>query len=210
MTRILLLDDHVQFREGLTSLLTATREFEVVADASSVEEGLRALALHPVDLVLLDYDLGGSLSLDFPARAIAAGFEGRLVLLTAGLPDSHAVLGLRSGITGIIFKQQPFASLLEAIRHVLAGKVWIDQKYLKALSVQEPPQKAQPNPLTDRERSVLEYILEGLTNKEIAGKVGASEAGVKSTLQQLFEKAGVRSRSQLVHWTLSRNGLGQR
>ena len=64
--------------------------------------------------------------------------------------------------------------------------------------------------MTDRERSVLEYILEGLTNKEIAGKVGASEAGVKSTLQQLFEKAGVRSRSQLVHWTLSRNGLGQR
>jgi DNA-binding NarL/FixJ family response regulator len=94
--------------------------------------------------------------------------------------------------------------LIEGIRDVLAGKVWFDRKLLQetvAVSTQEPKEGR----FTDRERQVLSFVFEGLTNKEIADKIGASESSVKATLQQLFSKTGVRTRSQLVRVALEQH-----
>lgn len=202
--RILLLDDHIQFREGLTSLLHAAQRYQVAGGCSTIEEGLEIIAKQPVDLVLLDYDLRGAVSLDFISRARASGFAGHIMLLTAGLPDAQALQALRSGVTGIVFKNEPFAVLENAISQVMSGRAWIDEHYLACLTQASARPSTQ---LTAREAAVLDGLLEGLTNKEIAGRIGASEAGIKSTLQQLFLKAGLRSRTQLVRWALSRSGL---
>jgi DNA-binding NarL/FixJ family response regulator len=93
--------------------------------------------------------------------------------------------------------------LVEAIREVLAGKVWFDQKYLQKM-VGRATEEDLPRTrkLTDRERQVLNGVLEGLANKQIADRLLVSESSIKATLQQLFQKTGVRTRSQLVRIAL--------
>jgi two-component system nitrate/nitrite response regulator NarL len=94
------------------------------------------------------------------------------------------------------------AALAEGIRQVMSGKVWLEQQYLRTIFDSPLAEKHGGRPqhqqLSERERRVLNYILEGLTNKQIASHLDISESSVKAALQQLFDKAGVRTRSQLV------------
>jgi len=85
---------------------------------------------------------------------------------------------------------------------VLAGKVWFDRDFLQAAMGASSVQESKGERFTERERQVLSYVFEGLINKEIAERIGVSESSVKATLQQLFSKTGVRSRSQLVRIAL--------
>jgi len=94
--------------------------------------------------------------------------------------------------------------LAQGIRDVMAGKVWLDQEQLQtalgAKSTAPPPSGTRQ--FTEREQQVLSFVFEGLANKEIASRIGVTESSVKSTLQQLFSKTGVRTRSQLVRIVL--------
>jgi len=87
---------------------------------------------------------------------------------------------------------------------VMAGKVWLDQDQLQTALRTEPatPPSSANRRFTEREQQVLSFVFEGLANKEIASRIGVSESSVKSTLQQLFSKTGVRTRSQLVRIVL--------
>lgn len=101
--------------------------------------------------------------------------------------------------------QAQFPALLsEAIRKVIAGETWIDQRCIQAIvqAVDRTHQQERRKQLTERERQVLLTVFEGLSNKEIAARLSMSEASVKSALQQLFAKTGVRTRSQLVRVAL--------
>jgi DNA-binding NarL/FixJ family response regulator len=96
--------------------------------------------------------------------------------------------------------------LIEGVRDVVAGKVWFDRELLqKAMSGAGDGQESKAERFTERERQVLSGVFEGLVNKEIAERIGVSESSVKATLQQLFSKTGVRTRSQLVRITLERH-----
>jgi DNA-binding NarL/FixJ family response regulator len=96
--------------------------------------------------------------------------------------------------------------LLEAIRHVARGGEWMDSRAVPSDTVanDEPSLQAKA-PLTQRELQVLRSVFEGLTNKEIAHKIAASQSSVKATLQRLFEKTGVRTRAQLVRIAIERS-----
>jgi DNA-binding NarL/FixJ family response regulator len=112
---------------------------------------------------------------------------------------------VQAGAAGVFLKQNPPNLLVDAIRAVMAGQLYIDpalQDYLR--SDAEP--RNSPEALTSREQAVLSAVVEGLANKEIAARVHISEALVKATLQQLFEKNGVRTRSQLVRIALEQYG----
>jgi two-component system nitrate/nitrite response regulator NarL len=98
-------------------------------------------------------------------------------------------------------KHNSAASLPQGIRDVMAGKVWFDQELLQEAIAGRRKPRVEPK-LTQRERQVLSYVFEGLANKQIAEKVGVSESSVKATLQQLFSKTGVHTRSQLVRIVL--------
>ena len=204
MIRILLVDDHALFREGVARLLNPEPGFEVVECCSTVEEGLRALRSSSVDIVLLDFDLGRERGGDFLVRAREQGFEGRVLIVTAGLSDADAAQLMSRGAAGIFLKHSSPSLLAKSIRTVMEGEVWLDQRYLAALlRMRAPRDEEEGKPrLTDRERAVLRGVLEGLTNKEIAERLGASESAVKAVLQQLFNKTGVRTRSQLVRVAL--------
>lgn len=204
MVRILVLDDHALFRESVSRLLGAEPRFEVVAHCGTIEESLQVLRPKSVDLVLLDFDLGGQDGREFLRLAKEQGFNGKVLLVTAGLDAPAALELIRAGISGIFRKHDSAALLAQGIRDVMAGKIWLDQTQLRTALGNEAsaPQSPAPRRFTERERQVLSFVFEGLANKEIAARIGVSEGSVKSTLQQLFSKTGVRTRSQLVRIVL--------
>lgn len=201
---ILLVDDHALFRESVSRLLSAEPGFEVVAHCGTIEEALQVLRRRKTDLVLLDFDLGERDGREFLRLAREHGFEGKILVVTAGV-DAQAMSELvRSGISGVFRKQDSAALLAQGIRDVMAGKVWLDQEQLQSALTNEATgsKTSGSRPFTERERQVLSFVFEGLANKEIAARIRVSEGSVKSTLQQLFSKTGVRTRSQLVRIVL--------
>jgi DNA-binding NarL/FixJ family response regulator len=202
--RLLLLDDHVLFRESLSRLLGSESGFEIAGECGTSADGLAILREKPVDVVLLDYDLGQDSSGEFIAAARAAGYEGKVLMVTAGMNAPETSAALRMGASGIFLKHNSPGLLLMAIRLVAQGQMWVDQKVLQMLAerVGDREEPALQKILTEREQQVLQGLFEGLTNKEIAGQLGVSESAVKATLQQLFQKTRVRTRSQLVRIAL--------
>jgi DNA-binding NarL/FixJ family response regulator len=203
---ILLVDDHALFRESVARLLAAEPGFRVVAHCESVDEGLEALRRMRVDIVLLDYDLGQHDGGEFMFSVNRQGFCGKVLVVTAGVEKDQATQLIRNGISGIFMKHHSASLLIEGIRDVLAGKVWFDRELLQeAVGAKSARQESTAGQFTDRERQVLSYVFEGFANKEIAQRIGVSESSVKATLQQLFSKTGVRTRSQLVRVVLEQH-----
>jgi two-component system nitrate/nitrite response regulator NarL len=202
-SRVLIVDDHTLFRESVTRLLEAEHGLQV-RHCGSVSEGIGILSEWPADIVLLDFDLGNEKGSAFLGRARAAGFKGKTLLLTAGVNDLEAADLIRRGISGIVLKHSSPAELSESIREALAGKVWFDQGYLERVMQKTTvsPISSNARTFTERERQVLTFVFEGLANKEIADRLHVSESSVKAALQQLFDKTGVRTRSQLVRVAL--------
>ncbi|MCU1258730.1 MAG: Two component transcriptional regulator, LuxR family [Bryobacterales bacterium] len=201
------MDDHGLFRESLSRLLQAEPDLSIAGTCGSVTEALEAVKREPVDIVLLDYDLGeeqGSLFLD---EAKSRGFSGRILMVTAGMNDTGTLRALEGGSSGIFLKHSPPAQLVEAIHKVMTGEMWLDSGAVRSLiggaTVKSDEQRTSA-PLSPRERTVLKAVFEGLTNKEIASRMELSESSVKAVMQQLFDKTGVRTRSQLVRIALER------
>ena len=204
--RLLLLDDHVLFREGLRRLLVSEPEFETVAECSTLREALAVLERSSVDIVLLDFDLEEDTGTRFVSAASATGYTGKILMVTAGMSPLDIAVARKLGISGIFLKHSSPALLLQAIRTVAAGGEWMDPKIVQA-GVDPGKSAVAPEgtPLTAREQQVLRSVFEGLTNKEIAHRIGTSQSSVKATLQNLFEKTGVRTRGQLVRIALERS-----
>jgi DNA-binding NarL/FixJ family response regulator len=200
--RILLLDDHALFREGLSRLLEGEPGLEMAACCASVGEATEALRQKPIDLVLLDYDLGKERGFEFLAQARQGGFKGRFLMVTAGMSDAESVRALDLGVSGIFPKHSSPVVLIQAIRKVMTGETWLDENAIQALVRASKHPAGTTKPFTERETQVLQGVFEGLSNKEIGARLNISESSVKAALQQLFQKTGVRTRSQLVRIAL--------
>jgi DNA-binding NarL/FixJ family response regulator len=200
---ILLVDDHALFRESVARFLDCEPGLRVVGGCATVEIAKEYLQKTAVDLVLLDFDLGERDGIDFMRVAENIGYRGKVLLVTAGVDEASAANLIKRGIAGVFLKHDPPAMLVDAIREVLSGKVWFEQTYLQKI-VGRAAQEELPHTrsLTEREQQVLVGVFEGLANKQIADRLQVSESSVKATLQQLFQKTGVRTRSQLVRIAL--------
>ena len=194
--RIYLLDDHGLFREGLRRLLDADERFIIAGQNGNPARALEDLGTMPIDVLILDYDLGSENALTLLEPLRKMNFPGKTLIVTAGLPDKDALALIKGGISGIFHKQESPEDLQRAIVEVAQGRVLIDQQYLQSLVAAVQPQESPR--FTERERTTMRYLLQGLANKEIAANLNISESAVKATLQQLFSKTGVRTRSQLV------------
>lgn len=199
---LFVVDDHALFREGLLRLLENDPQLHIVGSASSVQSSLEQLHNATVDVLIVDYDLGSETAVTLVRQLRNKGFSARVLVVTAGLPNADAVELIKLGVSGIFLKKDPPEALHRNIREVAAGKVLIDQSYLQLLVSSATDNKESSIRLTDRDKQVIRGVLEGLSNKEIAANLALSETAVKASLQQIFAKTGVRTRSQLVRVAL--------
>ena len=197
--KVLLVDDHAMFRDGMARLLEQPPAVTIVGQCSSSSEALAVLQPCGANLVLLDVDLGSERALDFVVEARKRGFDGQVLVVTAGVNGQEAVQLVRSGVAGILHKQHSGEALREAVARVAGGGVWLEGDYLQPLFRSVDSSKAHGRPkLAEREKDILRFIFQGLTNKEIGGRIQLSESAVKASLRQLFDKLGARTRAQLV------------
>lgn len=203
--RLLLIDDHALFRESVARLLQSEPGFEVVAHCGSGAEALRIIkSSSEIDIVLLDLDLGQEKGADLLDHLRTLHFDGKVLLVTADVNDAEIPNLIRKGISGVFMKHESPALLVQGIREMMDGKALFGHELLqRALKKTDAPAANQGrSKLTERERQVLSFVFEGLANKQIADRLRISETAVKASLQQLFTKTGVRTRSQLVRVAL--------
>jgi DNA-binding NarL/FixJ family response regulator len=210
--RIVLVDDHTLFREGLRRLLEGESGVTVAGDYGTARAALEGLAEGVgFDVALLDYELAvgggeGGNGLDLLREIRVVRPQARVLFVTAGMRTADLVVAVRDLTAGIFLKTEPIAELLLAIQRTAKGERWVSSGVALALVSENQAQSAKETQrhqgLSERENRVLRGVLEGLSNKEIGARMGLTESSVKAVLQKLFEKTGVRSRSQLVRYAI--------
>jgi two-component system, NarL family, nitrate/nitrite response regulator NarL len=206
--RLLMVDDHSLFRESLSRLLETTPHLRVVGRFGRISEALAASSLNDTDVVLLDYDLGEESGFKLLSELKQRQIKARVLIVTAGLSDEATVQLMENGAAGIFFKHSSSDQLVAAIKQIAKGEIWLDSAAVQSLLAGERTRARhleRARPLTIRQSEVLRGILDGLANKEIAWKLKTSESSVKAIIQELFRKAGVRTRSQLVRIAIEKH-----
>ena len=199
MIRVFLLDDHEVVRRGLVDLLQAAGDIEVVGESGSAQEATRRIpALRP-DVAILDGRLpdGSGIDVCRDVRAVDSSIKG--LILTSYEDDEALFAAIMAGAAGYVLKQIRGTDLVDGIRRVAAGQSLLDpvvtQRVLERIrhGVEQPRELAS---LTDQERKILEYVAEGLTNREIAGRMFLAEKTVKNYVSSLLAKLGLERRTQ--------------
>jgi DNA-binding NarL/FixJ family response regulator len=206
--RILMVDDHSLFRESLGRLLQSTSDFEVVGQCSTISESMALLSDTSTDVVLLDFDLGEEQGIGFFTELKRRRLDVKVLMVTAGMSDRSTMKVMEAGASGVFLKHSSLEQLLTAVHQVARGEVWLDTGALRALIDGKSALSAgteSTRPLTVRQSEVMRGILDGLSNKEISLKLNCSESAIKAVIQELFRKAGVKTRSQLVRIAIERH-----
>jgi DNA-binding NarL/FixJ family response regulator len=194
--RVLIVDDHPVVRAGLTGMLAAEPDLEVVAEAADGAEAVRlALELAP-DVVLMDLRMAGVDGVEATARLTAEAPAIKVLILTTYDTDADIVRAVEAGATGYLLKDTPRADLAEAVRLAARGETVLAPAVAAKL-VSRLRSPAAP-PLTPREREVLALVARGLANAEIGRELFISEATVKTHLVRVFGKLGVDDRTAAV------------
>jgi len=210
--RVVVADDQTAVREGLELLLGLLDDVVVVGAAGDGEEAVRLVIEHDADVVLMDLRMPRCDGVTATARIRAEHPRTRVVVLTTYAEDVDIMAALKAGALGYLTKDAGRVQIAGAIRAAAAGQAVLDpqvQARLVAAAVAGPAAPAiteLPDGLTARESEVLILIASGLSNREIASKLFLSEATVKSHINRLFAKTGVRDRAQAVQYAY-RSGL---
>ena len=212
--RVLVVDDQRTVREGLTALLDLVPDVELVGAA---EDGARALELvgeRRPDVVLMDLRMPGMDGVEATARIRATDPQVAVVVLTTHADDESVFSALRAGARGYLTKDAGIAEITRALTVVRDGQVLLEPSVQARLLevVERGPvglPVARPAELTEREVQVLRLIADGLSNAEIAELLVVSEATVKTHVNHLFAKTGVRDRAQAVAYAF-RTGVADR
>ena len=197
--RLMLLDDHLLFRESLGRFLASEEDLELVAACTTAAEALKSLRRSEVDVLLLDMGIAQ----EFIVCARKIRHHGKYLVLASELDATDSTEVLKCGAAGIFLTSDSPSRLMQAIRVVAGGEVWLDQKVVQFLAERCPRFEARwKGNFSVREQEVLRGVVDGLSNRRIGNQIGVSESTIKAALQQLFKKAGVRTRSQLVRIAL--------
>jgi DNA-binding NarL/FixJ family response regulator len=206
--RVLLADDQRVVREGLGTLLGLLDGIELVGTAADGEEALTLAARHDPDVVLMDLRMPRVDGIEAIRRLAERGERPRSIALTTYADDASVLGALRAGARGYLTKDAGAEQIRAAVEAVARGEAALDpavQHHVLA-ALTEPATPELPDGLTPREAEVLALIAEGLTNAEIAERLVVSAATVKTHVNHIFAKAGVRDRAQAVVYAYA-NGL---
>ncbi|WP_112679813.1 response regulator [Micromonospora saelicesensis] len=199
MIRVFLLDDHEVVRRGLADLLQSSGDIEVVGESGSAQEAARRIpALRP-DVAILDARLADGNGIDVcrDVRAVDSSIKG--LILTSYEDDEALFAAIMAGAAGYVLKQIRGTDLVDAVRRVAAGQSLLDPAITTRVLERIRNGVEQPRELrslTEQERRILEYVAEGLTNREIAGRMFLAEKTVKNYVSSVLAKLGLERRTQ--------------
>lgn len=198
--RLIIADDHELFRQGLRSLLLRHRDMQVVAEIDSSADLRYTLGATPCDVLLLDLQMDRWLLGDVGELSRLT----KVLILTANETMENAVIALRTGARAIVQKRFAIRTLIEAIRAVAEGMVWMPPTLQAEIAAQWG--NSSTKHLTDRETQIVSFVAVGLHNAEIATRLAIAESTVKTHLNNVFQKLDVRDRVELAMYAL-RHGL---
>jgi DNA-binding NarL/FixJ family response regulator len=203
--RVLIVDDHPLVRRGLTSLLNGVADIQVVGAAADGEEAVAySVEEHP-DIVLMDISMPGMNGFEALRRVLRAVPEARVVMLTSFSEHEMVVEAIDTGAVGFLLKDADPNELINGIRAAARGDSPLSPKAAKEI-LSERARRRPIDDLTQRERDVLTLVGRGMSNKQIAWRLGISEKTVKAHLGSVFDRLGVEDRTQAALWA-QRHGL---
>jgi two-component system response regulator DevR len=209
--RVFLLDDHEVVRRGLADLLQSSGDIEVVGESGSAREAARVIPAIRPDVAILDARLpdGNGIDVCRDVRALDSSIKG--LILTSYEDDEALFAAIMAGAAGYVLKQIRGTDLVDGVRRVAAGQSLLDPAVTRRVlerirnGVERP---RELDALTEQERRILEYVAEGLTNREIAARMYLAEKTVKNYVSSVLAKLGLERRTQAA--VLATRLLGKR
>lgn len=205
--RVALADDHAIFRQGLRALLE-NKGIEVTGDAADGGQALRLVQETRPDVAVLDLSMPVMSGLDVARALVGLTPKIRTILLTMHTEEAYVLEALRVGVWGYVLKSQTAADVVEAVRQVASGAIYlspgISETVVHAYATEK--KKLATDPLSNREQQVLKLIAEGMTTKEIADMLGISNKTAESHRARVMKKLGIHETASLVRYAV-RHGL---
>lgn len=206
--RILLVDDEPRFRQGLHTFLNffssqEGRPLEVIGEADSADQAIQLTQQQP-SLILLDLELAVGSGIDLLQRLRELAFKGKVLVLSGHQEDDWIFAALRAGASGYVFKHQLLTQLPEALKAILKSEMYLPAAatdgFFRRFHADEQSrwQLRQQFNLTEREKDVLNRLVQGASNEEISKQLFVTVATVKAHLTNIFEKLQVTSRTQAI------------
>jgi DNA-binding NarL/FixJ family response regulator len=214
--KLIIVDDHTLFREGIKKILALEKDIEIVGEAFDGEEVISVLNHCQPDIMLLDIKMERVNGLQVLPRIVEQFPLLKVIILTAQVTSAESVKAIRDGARGIILKHAASEFLIKGIRKVAEGELWADSSTMtqvvdslsRKYRVDRSPEKGRKE-LSEREIEVVTLVASGNRNKEIANKLFISEQTVKTHLSNIFQKLEVNDRLELALYAM-RNGLVER
>lgn len=205
--RILLVDDHAMFRAGIRALLEIEEQMEVVGEASSGDEAVDEVRALKPDVVVMDLSMPGSNGLEATRRIAALGLDTRVLVLTVHAEEEYLVPVVEAGASGYLTKTSADTDLIEAIRVVSRGEVFLPPKATRLLlqqyrNAEQNEDLAGLHELSSREQEVLALTAEGFSSREIGKKLFISPKTVDTYRARIMDKLRLNHRSELVRFAL--------
>ncbi len=201
--RVMIVDDHEIVRRGIAEVLESQDDLTVVAEAGTVAEATRRMALVRPELLLVDLQLPDGTGLDVISAARTELPEARSVVLTSFGDDDAVAAALEAGAHAFVLKSVRGDEIVHAVRTVAAGRTLLHPRQL------DRRRRSQDDPtamLTATERRVVDLIGEGCSNREIADRLGMAEKTVKNHVTSLLAKMGLQRRTQVAAWVAGHRG----
>ena len=195
--KLLLVEDQTLMRQGLKTILDLEPGLHVVGEAGDGERGVQlALELRP-DVILMDVQMPILNGVEATAKLCREWAQAKVIILTTFDRDDYVYQGVRAGAMGYLLKDTPADKLIQTIRRVHGGEVFI-QPEIASRTLREllRPERSPLEPLTDREREVLVLLAQGASNKEIADRLVISEGTVKNHVSNILSKLQAENRTQ--------------
>ena len=206
-TKILLVDDHAMFRAGIKALLEDEARFTVIGEAASGDEAVDEVRSLKPDVVVMDLSMPGSNGLEATRRIAALGLDTRVLVLTVHAEEEYLVPVVEAGASGYLTKTSADTDLVEAIKVVARGEVFLPPRATRLLLQQYRASESDPDTaglhdLSSREQEVLALTAEGFSSREIGGKLFISPKTVDTYRSRIMDKLGLNHRSELVRFAL--------
>ena len=208
LIKVLVADDHAIFREGLRKLLEVANDITIVGEASNGVECTKMVTKLKPDILLLDLRMPEKDGLSVLAEVDLSSLPTRIIVLTAAEDERDVIRAMRLGARGVVLKQSASDVLVKSIRKVHSGEIWLDNRITAEVidafkKSSESGRRGETPLLSDREKEVVQLVVQGFHNREIGAKLLISEQTVKNHLHNIFDKLGISDRLELALYAIN-------